>query len=35
MTIEELKECKSYTDAAKLIFNKNYINGRVQNELRQ
>lgn len=34
MTIEEIKECKSYSDAIKLIFNKNYINGKLQEKVR-
>lgn len=34
MTIEEIKECKSYSDAIKLIFNKNYTNGKLQEKVR-
>lgn len=35
MTIEELKECKSYADAIRLIFNKDYTNGKIQEKARQ
>lgn len=29
-TLEEIKECKSYADAIRLILRKNYTNGKLQ-----
>lgn len=30
MTIEEIKQCTNYAEAIKVIFNKDYTNGRLQ-----
>lgn len=35
ITLEEVKECKSYADAIRLILGKDYTNGRMQNEVRE
>ena len=35
MTIEEIKQCTSYAEAIRLIFNKNYTNGKMQEKVRQ
>ena len=34
-TLEEIKQCKSYADAIKLILGKNYTNGRTQDEVKE
>lgn len=35
ITLEEVKECKSYADAIKLILGKDYTNSRTQNEVKE
>lgn len=35
MTIEEIKQCTNYAEAIRLIFNKNYTNGKMQEKARQ
>ena len=35
ITLEEVKQCKSYADAIKLILGKNYTNGRTQDEVKE
>ena len=34
ITLEEIKNCKSYADAIKLIFGKNYTNGKIQKKVK-
>ena len=30
VTLEEIKQCKSYAEAIKIIFDKDYTNGKLQ-----
>lgn len=32
--LEEIKKCKSYADAIRLILNRNYTNGKLQKEVK-
>lgn len=35
ITLEEIKQCTSYAEAIRLIFNKNYTNGKLQEKVQE